>query len=87
MIQKEHEKTDDEPIESLNIRMTEQTNTTNIILGVCYTEPDQEEVHEVCKKPHIYRPLSLQGMLTIRISAGREYSRAQAMQKVSGAHG
>lgn len=87
MIQTEHETVDDEPTESLRVRIREQTNMTNIVLGACYTQPDQEEVDEACKKPHIHRPLSLWGMLTIPISAGTEHSRAQAMQEVSGAHG
>lgn len=87
MIQTEYETADDEPIESLRVRIRGQTNRTSIVLGVCYTQPHQEVVDEACKKPHIHKPLSLWGMLTIPISAGREHSRPQAMQEVSGAHG
>lgn len=96
MIQKEYETADDEPIESLRVRIKLTLNPkgmfsspcmTSIVLGVCYTQPHQEEVDEAYKKPHIHKPVFLWGMLTIPISAGREHSRAQAMQEVSGAHG
>lgn len=83
VIQTKYETVDDELIETLRIRIRKQTN---IVLGVCYTQPDQEEVDEDCKKPHIHRPLSLWGMLTIPLYARREHSRAQAMQEDSRTH-
>lgn len=87
VIQIEYRTVDGEPIESLRLRIREQTSTTNIGLGVCYTQSDQEGIDEAYKKPHIHKPWSLWGMLTIPISAGKEHGRGQAMQEVSGAHG
>lgn len=52
---------DDETPESLWI--IGQTNMGDIVVGVCYSSPDQDEICETLfiqlKKPHIYRHLVL----------------------------
>lgn len=55
------------PVEKLTVRI--RADQYDSILGVRYTQPEQEKVDEACKKPH--RPWSLWGMSTIPISAGR----------------
>ncbi|KAK4829693.1 hypothetical protein QYF61_006068 [Mycteria americana] len=46
---------DDEPIESLWVRIKRQTNLGNVVVGVCYRTPYQEEVDDNWKKHHICR--------------------------------
>ena len=38
---------DDWPTESLRVRIKKKTNTSDIVVSVCYRLPDQEEVDEV----------------------------------------
>lgn len=46
---------DDEPIESLWIRIKRQTNLGNVVVDVSYRLPHHEEVDDNWKKHHICR--------------------------------
>ena len=35
---------DDEPVDSLWVRIIGQTKTSNVVVSVCYQPPDQEEI-------------------------------------------
>ena len=50
--------TDDEPADSLWVRIRGQPTVGDIVVGVCYRPPDQEEVDEAknWKEPHAHRP-------------------------------
>lgn len=50
--------TDDEPADSLWVGIRRQPMVGEIVVGLCYRPPDQEEEDDAkkWKKPHAYRP-------------------------------
>ena len=66
---------DDEPSESLWVSTKEKTGKGDIVVGVCYKPPDQEEpadetLYRRQEQPHIHRPWSSRGTSTTPISVG-----------------
>ena len=66
---------DDEPSESLWVSTKEKTGKGDVVVGVCYKPPDQEEpadetLYRRQEQPHIHRPWSSWGTPTMAISVG-----------------